>query len=111
MDRIEQYQQIIIDIFNEYAQIPYRYGEIKKEIIVNREATRYLLLSIGWQKDQRIHSCMIHIDIIDGKLWIQNDNTEYGVATDLQRHGVPHNHIVLGFRQPDLRKYSGYAVE
>ncbi|MCE2401184.1 XisI protein [Candidatus Poribacteria bacterium] len=41
---------------------------------------------------------------------IQQDNTE-GIAPELERFGIPKEHIVLGFRSPDIRQYTGYAVE
>ncbi len=45
-----------------------------------------------------------------GKIWIQRDGTEEGIAADLERAGIPKEHIVLGFRPPELRPYTGYAV-
>ncbi|MDE0468133.1 MAG: element excision factor XisI family protein [Candidatus Poribacteria bacterium] len=33
------------------------------------------------------------------------------IAPELERYGVPKEHIVLGFRSPDIRPYTGYAVE
>lgn len=39
-----------------------------------------------------------HLEIKDGKIWIQEDNTESGIATDLEAAGVPKEDIVLGFR-------------
>ncbi|WP_375502709.1 element excision factor XisI family protein [uncultured Nostoc sp.] len=32
--------------------------------------TRYLWMDIGWDSERRIHGCLVHIDLIDGKLWI-----------------------------------------
>jgi hypothetical protein len=40
---------------------------------------------------------LLHIDIIDHKLWIQHDRTEEGVAVDLVAAGIPKEQIVLGF--------------
>ncbi|MBV7334817.1 XisI protein [Chloroflexi bacterium TSY] len=57
-----------------------------------------------------MHHTPIHIDIIDGKIWIQYDDTEEGVATDLVEAGVPHNDIVLGFRPAEPRQYTEFAV-
>ena len=111
MERVETYRQIVLEIFNEYAQIPHAYGEVKDEIIVDHEADKYLLMMTGWQDDKRIHVCLVHIDIINGKVWIQRDGTEHGIASDLERYGIPKDHIVLGFRQPDLRQYTDYAVD
>jgi hypothetical protein len=56
------------------------------------------------------YGAIAHIRLIDGKIWIQYDGTEEGVATDLLEAGVPKAHIVLGFRHPSERKYSGLAV-
>jgi len=111
MDRVETYRQIVLKIFSEYAQIPHAYGDVKDEIIVDSKADRYLLMMMGWQDDKRIHVCLGHIDIIEGKVWIQRDGTEHGIASDLERYGVQKEHIVLGFRQPDIRQYTDYAVD
>jgi hypothetical protein len=44
------------------------------------------------------------------KLPIQYDDTEEGIATDLLEAGVPKADIVLGFRHPKIREYTGFAV-
>jgi hypothetical protein len=69
-----------------------------------------LLVTLGWHGIKRIHGCLVHIDIIDGKVWIQRDDTEYGIARELQKAGIPQKDIVLGFHTPDVRKYTEYAV-
>lgn len=70
----------------------------------------YLLLFSGWKGNQRIHSLLIHIEIIGEKIWIQEDNTEEGIATDLEKHGVAKSDIVLGFQPPNIRQHTEYAV-
>jgi XisI protein. len=35
------------------------------------------------------HGAIVHIRLIDGKIWIQYDGTEEGVATELLEAGVP----------------------
>lgn len=110
MDGIEKYREIILRVLDEYTAVPPAYGEMVDEIIVDRETDRYLWMTRGYQKSKRIHACIVRIDIINGKLWIQQDNTE-GIAPELERYGVPKEHIVLGFHPPDIRSYTGYAVE
>jgi aspartyl-tRNA synthetase len=46
-------------------------------------------MSIGWQNSQRVHGSIVHIDIRDGKIWIQHDGTEEGIANRLVAYGVP----------------------
>jgi len=54
---------------------------------------------------------LIHIDIRDGKLWIQYDGTENGVANDLVALGVPPEDIVLAFQSAYMRQYSEFAID
>jgi hypothetical protein len=110
MDRIENYRNNIEKVLTEYSEIPYAYGEVKSETIFDRRNDRYLLLTIGWKNRRRIHGVLVHIDIINGKIWIQRDGTEDGIAEDLERTGVPKSDIVLGFYEPEIRKFTEYAV-
>jgi hypothetical protein len=41
---------------------------------------------------------------------LQHDSTERGVAPELVLAGIPRESIVLGFRKPELRKYTDYAA-
>lgn len=38
------------------------------------------------------------------------DGTEYGIANDLLAAGIPKDKIVLGFKSPESRKYTDFAV-
>ena len=110
MDTLDAYRRIIQNTLSEYAQLQYAYGDIQNEAIFDREADRYLVVSVGWQKVKRIHGCLIHIDIINGKIWIQRDGTEQGIANELVKAGIPKDQIVLGFREPEVRQYTDFAV-
>jgi len=65
---------------------------------------------VGRDNRRRIHGCLVHIDIINGKIWIQRDGTEYGIANELVDVGVPKNRIVLGFRSPKRRRHTEFAI-
>ncbi|MEH2282796.1 MAG: XisI protein [Nostoc sp.] len=108
--KLDHYRQVIETILSEYASLPYSYANIQSEVVFDRSRDRYLWMDVGWDSDRRIHGCLVHIDLIDGKIWIQRDGTEEGIAADLERAGIPKEHIVLGFRPPELRPYTGYAV-
>ncbi|WP_193195417.1 XisI protein [Nostoc sp. MG11] len=108
--QLDNYRQVIENILSEYASITYSYADIQSEVVFDRTRDRYLWMDVGWDGDRRIHGCLVHVDLIDGKIWIQRDGTEEGIAADLERAGIPKNHIVLGFRSPEVRPYTGYAV-
>lgn len=110
MDTLDTYRQIIENVLTKYTHIPYAYGDMRSKTIFDRTADSYLLMTVGWNGVKRIHGCLIHLDIIDGKVWIQRDGTEYGIALELEAAGIPKNHIVLGFHSADVRPYTEYAV-
>ena len=110
MDTLETYRQLIRKILTEYAQIPYAHGDIQIATVFDRESDRYLLMILGRDNGKRVHGCLVHIDIINGQVWIQRDGTEYGIANELVDAGVPKNRIVLGFRSPEIRKHTEFAV-
>ena len=110
MDTLETYRQLIRKILTEYAQIPYAYGDIQIETVFDSESDRYLLVILGRENARRVHGCLVHIDIINGKLWIHRDGTEHGIANEFVNAGVPKDCIVLGFRSPEIRKYTEFAV-
>ena len=110
MDKLENYRNIVEKLLREYAAMPYSYGQIERRTMFDRATDACLLYIVGWDRDGRVHGIVSHIDIIGGKIWIQRDGTEDGIADDLERAGVPKSDIVLAWHEPELRKYTEYAV-
>jgi len=106
----ESDRQLIESIIREYARIPYSYGEIQIQTVFDREQDHYLLMLVGWEGIRREHGCLVQVDIIGGKFWIQRDGTERGIAQDLLDAGVPKDRIVLAFRSPAKRRLTDFAV-
>jgi hypothetical protein len=67
-------------------------------------------LDVGWDKNRRVHDRALHLDIIDGKIWVQHNMTEMQIAQKLIEQGVAREDIVLGFQAPYAREYSGFTV-
>lgn len=110
MDRLDNYRRIIKETLLQYTRIPYAYGEIESKLVSDTETDSYLLMTIGWNDDRRVHGCLVHIEIINDKIWIQRDGTEYGITRELEAAGIPKSDIVLGFQIPEVRPYTEYAV-
>ncbi|MEG5056399.1 XisI protein [Microcoleus sp. A2-C5] len=111
MDTRLRYQGIIKAILQEHANfrntIPDGY---QSQILFDDERGGYLVLDIGWNDDNYLHATPIHINLIEDKIWIQYDDTEEGVATDLLAAGIPKEDIVLGFRHPRVREYTEFGT-
>lgn len=86
--------------------------ETEVQLIVDTERNHFLVLHLGWQEEKRrrVYGCIIHIDIKDGKIWIQRDGTEIGLANELIQKGVPKQDIVLSFHAPYKRKFTEFAA-
>lgn len=108
MDTLGTYRQIVERILTEYASVPYAYGDIQTQTVFDRQNDHYLLVNVGWDT-RRVHGCLVHVDIINGKFWIQRDGTEHGIANEIVNAGVPKDQIVLGFRSADIRKQTEFA--
>ncbi len=74
------------------------------------DSDQYAILSEGWDQQRHHHGCLIHIEIRNGKVWIQRDGTEDGVATELVEAGIAKSDIVLGFHEPSVRPHTGFAI-
>lgn len=111
MDTCVQYRNIIESILMPYSERCYSDTGILNEAVFDREHDHYLVVSVGWQGIQRIQSCLIHLDIINGKVWIQRDGTETGIADELEAAGIPRSDIVLAFHpEKDRELIPEYAV-
>jgi len=110
MESLDRYRQLIEQFITDRARIPYSHGEIEQQTIFDRTRDHYLLMLVGRDGIRRVHGCLIHVDIINGKIWIQRDGTEYGIARELLDAGVTKDQIVLGFRSPEVRRHTEFAV-
>jgi len=111
MDKLNWYRQLIRESLLERAKSRSPNDPVKSETVFDRESDRYQLVSVGWKdSNTRIYGCVLHVDIIDGKIWVQHDGTEDAIAEQLVAKGVPKQDIVLAYHAPYLRQYTEYAV-
>jgi hypothetical protein len=110
MDKLNNYRQYVKNIITKYSQFKPSYGDVELQIIFDEIRDHYHLMTVGWNDERRIRGSILHIDIKDGKIWIQHDGTEDGIANELLTEGVPKKDIVLAFHSPYRRELTGFAV-
>ncbi len=110
MEKLAQYRQIVQQMLLEYGLQKQAYGDIEVETIFDPVRDHYQIIHVGWDRQDWVHSCVIHIDIKGGKIWLQWNGTEDDIAADLVAAGVPKEDIVLGFQSPFMRQFTEYAV-
>jgi len=111
MDKISKYVNHIEEVLRRHADFhPIgKWAEYENQVIIDRENNHFQLLRVGWKDMERVHHCVVHIDLKNSKVWIQEDRTEQGVATELMEKGIPKEDIVLAFHAPFRRADTGFA--
>jgi hypothetical protein len=112
MDRIERNREVIHRLLEEYQQL---YAELPASgvetiVICDDAHGEYLLMRVGWRGETRVRRPAFYLRLKNGKIWIEEDWTEEGVATELVAAGVPHEDIVLAFKPPELRHLTEFAA-
>lgn len=104
------YSEIIRHMLTAHQQFALRAGAQNQELVFDSTNERYLLVVVGWNGEERFYHTVLHLDIIDGKIWIQRDGKEDGIIDDLLAAGAPKEHIVLAYRSPFVRQFTEFAV-
>ncbi|MBD2606494.1 MULTISPECIES: XisI protein [Nostocales] len=109
---VEQYRQYIKHLLSERqkrASMSRKYEEYEVQTIFDEQQDHYQLLYVGWRGNKRDFGCILHLDIKDGKIWIQHDGTEIGIANQLVEMGVPKQDIILAFHEPYIRQFTEFG--
>jgi hypothetical protein len=113
MDKLTEYRQLLKRLMGEYARL-YRLRptpNVETLLLCDEAQDHYLLMDLGWTADEeRVRRTILHVRIRDGKIWVEEDETEHGIATDLMRAKVSNLDIVLAFHPPSLRPHTAFAV-
>ena len=112
MDKLIHYQNIIKQILTEYeiisAQVPD--PDIDEVLMFDDQRSQYLWFNTGWKNNKRVKAISVYVRIKNEKIYIEEDWTEEGIATELLREGIPKEDIVLAFHDPETRKLTEFAV-
>jgi XisI protein len=107
---VNHFRKVIRELITEYSHHKPACGDVQIEVIFDEAQDHYELIHSGWNGIYRIHGSVLHVDIRNGKVWIQHDGTEAGIAEKLVAAGIPRDRIVLAFKSPSIRPHTGYAI-
>ncbi|MCU0349017.1 MAG: XisI protein [Saprospiraceae bacterium] len=111
--KITRYEQVIISYLDELAEERNTAlgGSPDCNVIADTKNHHYQLTRIGWHGRKYYFVVLLHFSIKpDGKIWLQQNNTEVLVGQELEVRGIDKMDIVVGFRPEYLREATGYAV-
>lgn len=114
MDKLEQYREIIETALRRIVSVTEnaftKVAHLRDKAILDRQTDSYLIVREGWDGPRHIDRIVVHLEILNDKIWIQEDWLEHGIATELEAAGIPKSDIVLGFQPPDIRSLTEYAA-
>ncbi|WP_017293567.1 XisI protein [Geminocystis herdmanii] len=118
MDKVTKYRQIICNFLTQQGKIMPLGETIESETIFDEKLAllrrsrwdRYLLIHLGWNGQKRIYSVLLHLEIKDDRVWIQENNTDISVSEILLEKGVNREDIILGLKPAFVRQYTGFGV-
>ena len=110
MDKLEHYRICIQTLLEQHSK--YKSGDenIESALFFDPVRDRYQLMRIGWKGLRRIYYTVLHCDIKDGKIWLQQNTTDSDVGEELLAMGIPKEDIILGLHPPYKRPYTNYGV-
>lgn len=109
MERIN-YQELIPTLLTKHSGNDLD-PDTEVQLIFDTKREHYQLIHFGWEEQKSVDGCVIYVDIKDSKIMIQRDITEIGIANKLVAVGVYKEDIVLAFKSPYLRQFTGFVVK
>ncbi|MBE9007261.1 XisI protein [Fortiea sp. LEGE XX443] len=124
MDTLTDYRNIIQEIIKKYYNLTNSQSakttdstisdrtspNITDRLILDAERDQYLWLRCGWDGKKRVQYIVLYLQIQNGKIWVEEDNTDLGIVDDLLAAGIPKTDIILGFQHPSKRAFTEFAI-
>ncbi|MGI8639756.1 MAG: element excision factor XisI family protein [Pyrinomonadaceae bacterium] len=101
---MKKYRQMLRNVTEAHAQMSSPMDYVKSTAVSDFSQTNYFL--IDFDSQDKKHYIVFHLCLKDGKVWIEQDGIEYGVAQDLIKAGVARQDIVLAFQDKEVMSES-----
>jgi XisI protein len=107
MEKLEHYQKILTKFVEDFAEKPFSIQKnLENQALIDTKHNHYQVVTLGWDKNSFVYSPILHFDIKNDKIWIQQNWTDIMLDNELIKMGVDRNDIVLGFLPVYAREYA-----
>lgn len=69
------------------------------------------LAGTNFENQKRVYGSMMHLDIKNEKIWIQENTTEIDIALEWMEMGIPKHDMIIGFYTLKMRQLTDFGVE
>ncbi|MGG6298069.1 XisI protein [Leptolyngbya sp. AN02str] len=110
MDKLDYYRTCVQTLLERHSQSNTHDAEVENILLFDPSRDHYQLMRIGWRGLSRVYHAVLHFDIKDGKIWLQQNTTDIDVGLELIDMGIPKTDIILGLHPAYKRPFTGYGV-
>lgn len=110
MDKVAKYRESVQALITRIASEDSSSQDVEVELVVDVQHDHHQWMNVGWKGLDRVYRCIVHFDIKDGKVWLQQNLTDRNPAEELVDMGVAREDIVLGLHPPYKRPYTDYGI-
>lgn len=114
MEKVKKYRQILQEVLKDYSLdrsgLP-QPTDVETQLLFDTQNDHYQVLRVGWRNKTQVFLVIFHFDIKNEKIWLQQNVSDYDIIGDLEARGIPKSDIVLAFHAPQMRPFTGYAVQ
>lgn len=108
MDAQECRQQIKA-VIHTVAQYRLQRDDVEVDVIDDANG-HWQVIHRGWDGDERVYVVLVHLRLVEDRIYVERDGTPDGVATHLLGAGVPQTQIVMAVHPPYLRHLTPFAI-
>lgn len=113
MDKLRQYQKAVKRVLENYLERQVTsLSDASVETLLSADDQRgiYMVLRNGWQGKERVQNILLFVRLVNGRIWVEEDWTDFDVVGQLLEANIPQEDIVLAFHHPQLRPLTEFAV-
>ncbi len=110
MENEAAYRAVLKQVVEQEARTQPSHDAIEALALTDDKHGQYQVLHLGWGCEGRVFGVIIHLRLLNGKVYIERDGTEESVATTLMAAGFPKEAIVLAFYPERKRALTNFAV-
>ncbi|MEM6254279.1 MAG: XisI protein [Cyanobacteria bacterium P01_D01_bin.156] len=110
MDKLDLYRTAIQTLLERHSRFQAQNEDVENELFFDTIRDHYQLMRVGWNGLSRVYHTVLHFDIKNGKIWLQQNTTDIDIGRELIDMNIPKDDIVLGLHPAYKRPYTGYGV-
>ncbi len=96
---LNQTQEMIIGVLSELAKAQ-PLGDLRLETLFDTQNNRFQVMVLGWLDGKPFHDCLAYVTIRNDQIWLEIDNTDFGLTDALIRAGIPETALMFGLPMP-----------